>query len=321
MNEERLLNSIREGGTPHAILIAGAAGSGRAALARRAAALYCLDEDAPEKLINSPHYCELSGEAVGVGEVRSLMAATAMQGFNGQRRAFVLVNAHRMSPQSQNALLKTLEEPPQDTLLLLSGSEEGLLPTVRSRCMVVRLSAQPVSQTEEALIRRGVSPDTARLAAALSGGVSERAMAFADADYLRFRQEALGLFERALFSESPFSEAIQLITASGGDEEPGEQGAKKRGKRADAGLAQRMLEIWQSVARDALMHRLGGPPLANIDADALINRLAARFTSGQIQGIIDTLGTAQRRLFAKASPRTTLDVALARLHIKEIASI
>lgn len=321
MDAQGLFNCIREGGTPHAILIAGTEGSGRAALARRAAAVYCIGEDAPEKLAGSPHYAELSGESVGVAEVRGLMAATAMQGFNGQRRAFVLVNAHRMSPQSQNALLKTLEEPPADTLLLLSGSEQGLLPTVRSRCMIMRLGALPIGEAAAILGARGVAPDTARLAAALAGGVTERAMACADAEYLRFRQEALKLFDRALFDESPFSECTALITVTGGDEgQSADAEPKKRGKKADAGLAGSLLGVWQSLARDALLAKLGGGERANIDADAQISRIAARFTSGEIQGIIDILGEAQKRLFAKASPRTTLDVMLARLHIKEITT-
>lgn len=322
MDEQRFLNGIREGKTPHAILIAGLPGSGRAALARRAAALYCTGQDDPALLINSPQYRELSGEAVGVEAVRELMKDAAMQGFNGQRRAFVLLDAHRMSQQAQNALLKIFEEPPADTLMLLSGNEEGLLPTVRSRCMILRLGARPVPAVEANLRAGGASAEAARLAAALSDGVMGLAESFAAEDYLRFRQEALILLERALFEISPFADAASLITiAGGGDEETDTAEQKKRGKRPDAGRARALLEIWQSLSRDALLTKLGAAEeIKNMDAKTLIGRMAARFTSAQIQGIIEMLGMALKRLYAKANPRMTLDLVLARLHVKEITA-
>jgi len=322
LDEQRFLNCICEGEAPHAILIAGLPGSGRAALARRAAAVYCAGIDDPALLTNSPHYRELSGEAVGVEAVRELMKDAAMQGFNAQRRAFVLLNAHRMSQQAQNALLKIFEEPPADTLLLLSGNEEGLLPTVRSRCMILRLGARPVAAVEAALSAAGATADTARLAAALSDGVIGLAENFAGEDYLRFRQEALSLLEAALFDPSPFAEAAALITTMGGEDEgAGSAEPKKRGKRPDTGLARTLLEIWQSLARDALLTKLGAAEeIKNIDATTLIGRMAARFTSAQIQGIIEMLGMALKRLYAKANPRMTLDLVLARLHMKEITA-
>ena len=319
MDEQRFLNCIREGEAPHAILIAGLPGSGRAALARRAAALYCAGQDDPALLINSPHYRELPGETVGVEAVRELMKDAAMQGFNGQRRAFVLLEAHRMSQQAQNALLKIFEEPPADTLLLLSGNEEGLLPTVRSRCMILRLGARPVAAVAAALAAKGANADTARLAAALSDGVIGLAESFAEEDYLLFRQGALSLLESALFGASPFAEAAALITIAGGEDEEGDAAEpKKRGKRPDAGRARALLEIWQSLSRDALLAKLGAVgEIKNIDAKTLIGRVAARFTSAQIQGIIEMLGMALKRLYAKANPRMTLDFVLASLHMKE----
>lgn len=322
MDEQRFLDAIREGETPHAILLAGLPGSGRAALARRAAAVYCIGQDEQALLFNSPHYRELSGEAVGVEAVRELMKDAAMQGFNGQRRAFLILNAHRMSQQAQNALLKIFEEPPADTLLLLSGNEEGLLPTVRSRCMILRLGARPVAAVEAALLAAGKSEGTARLAAALSDGVIGLAEGFAEEDYLQFRQEALALLERALFGLSPFTDAAALITIAGGEDEE-QLGAepKKRGKRPDTNRTRALLEIWLSLSRDALLEKLGAAKeIRNTDAKTLIGRVAARFTSAQIQGIIEMLGMALKRLYAKANPRVTIDLVLARLHMKEITA-
>ncbi|MEN6339091.1 MAG: hypothetical protein ABFD03_03080, partial [Clostridiaceae bacterium] len=90
---ERLLNAITNGRAPHAVLITGPEGSGRRELARRAAAIYCLNEDAPERLRACPNYTEIGDTAVKVDDIRTLLASAAMQGFNGGKRAFVFLNA------------------------------------------------------------------------------------------------------------------------------------------------------------------------------------------------------------------------------------
>ena len=150
----------------HALLIAGPEGSGKTALARRAAAAYCFSSpDDTARLLHCPDYRELGDSAIGVAEVRELIENLAAQSFSHGRRACVLKNAHRMTPQAQNALLKTPEAPPADTLLLLTGAEMGLLPTIRSRCAVWRLGAKPLKAVQAALVSEGVAEADAALAA------------------------------------------------------------------------------------------------------------------------------------------------------------
>ena len=308
MNEdERLLNCIAGERAPHALLIAGPPGSGRTLLARRAAAVYCLGGDAPERLGGCPNFIALAGASVGVQQVRELMAMTAAQAFNGGRRAFLLADAHRMAQQSQNALLKTLEEPPAETLILLTGNESGLLPTVRSRCMIWRLGARPLEAVADGLAAQGVSAETARRAARAADGVPGLALSYASETGSAFRAEAAVLLEQALFEACPFVRAEALLL-----EDTAREGRKRR---PDAEKLRRLLVIWESVARDALARRGGLPDAAALNTDfcALSARIAASFTDAQIQGIIDLLGTAQKRLDSRASPGLALDVALAKL--------
>ena len=173
--QNRLLDAISHDRAPHAILISGPEGSGKRELARRCAALFCLDEDAPERLVNCPNYYEIGESTVKVDDIRTLLASAAMQGFNGGRRAFVFVNAQLMSTQIQNTLLKTLEEPHSETMLILTGNEFGLLPTIRSRCVIERLGAGSVEETARELMREGMSSLDARFFAGLSDGILSRA--------------------------------------------------------------------------------------------------------------------------------------------------
>ena len=317
--QNRLLEAIQQDRAPHAILISGPEGSGRRELARRCAALFCLGEDAPERLINCPNYYEIGESTVKVDDIRQLLASAAMQGFNGGHRAFVFVNAQLMSTQIQNTLLKTLEEPHSETMLILTGNEFGLLPTIRSRCVIERLGAGSVEETARALVGEGMPPQEARFYATLSDGILSRARAYATDETRAFRADALAILDRAMFEYAPFSDAAELVTIMSAEPEPDDipdEEPKTKGKKKKKGDLQRTLNlftIWISVLQDALNEQLMGQPPRNSDQRLLIGKIASHFTTARIQGIIEMLSSSQQKLTAGGSVYLTLDSALARL--------
>jgi len=318
--QNRLLKAIQQERAPHAIIISGPEGSGRRELARQCAALFCLGEDAPERLLNCPNYYEIGENTVKVEDIRTLLASAALQGFNGGQRAFVFVNAQLMSTQIQNTLLKTLEEPHSETLLILTGNEFGLLPTIRSRCVIERLGAGSIEETAHALMLEGIETQEAYFFAGLSDGILSRARAYATPESRAFRAEAISIIERAIFEFSPFSEAADLVTILSADvdtddpidEEPKAKGGKKK-KKGDIQLAISLLTICLGLFQDALNDALGGQPPRNSDQTILIRNIASHFTIARIQGIIEMLSSSQQKLTAGASVYLTLDSALAKI--------
>ena len=316
----RLLEAIQQDRAPHAILISGPEGSGRRELARRCAALFCLGEDAPERLINCPNYYEIGESAVKVDDIRTLLSSAAMQGFNGGQRAFVFVNAQLMSTQIQNTLLKTLEEPHSETMLILTGNEFGLLPTIRSRCVIERIGAGSIDETAKVLTQDGMIAEDARFYSALADGILSRAQSYATPESQAFRAEAIRILERAVFEYAPFSDVTDLITILSAepepddslDEEPKAKGGKKR-KKGDVQLALSLLTIFISVFQDALNESLGLRSLRNSDQTILIRNIASHFTTAQIQGIIEMLSNSQQKLTAGASIYLTLESVLAKI--------
>lgn len=308
MDRERLLACIREGKTMHALLIAGPAGSGRAALARAAAAAFLADALGPGGLAACPDYQELAAP-YAVEQIRALTESLAAQPFGHGRRAYALLDAHGMNASCQNALLKSLEEPPEDTLLVLAGNEPGLLPTVRSRCAIVRLGAQPMETAAQALADEGIDPARAAVAAAWADGVTSLARAYAADEYAAFRAAAAACLEAALFGGTPFPATAALLRAP-------VQPARGRQKQ-EAVNAPLLLQAWQSILRDALLLRTGGAPAQNPDQKKLAGRIAARFTTAQIQGIIEMLGDGLKRLAFGASGSMTVDAVLASLNEEE----
>lgn len=313
IGQERLLELAQTERMPHGVLLAGATGAGKRGLARRLAAVWCLGEDAPERLSGCPGYREFGdAAAIPVSDVRELIASTAMQGFNGGKRAYVLLDAHTMNPQAQNALLKTLEEPPADTILILTGNEMGFLPTIRSRCAIFRFGAGEPDRVAETLTAAGVDADTARLAGMLADGVPGLAALYATENYCAFRAAALDVLEQALFESSPFAEAAKLLSFE--IDPPQESDTKnKRELRA----AEWVIRTWTSALRDALVTQTGGAEIKNRDCLPLISRIAERFTTTQIQGIIREMTGSAAKLRFGASAAQTLDALLAGLYGKE----
>ncbi|MBQ1945821.1 MAG: DNA polymerase III subunit delta' [Clostridia bacterium] len=202
--QRALIDDVRAGRAPHAALITGIAGTGKRTLARLlACALLCTSDGAkpcmqckgcrraqamthPDLLLPST---KEKDRTIKVEDLREIIRALSYHASEGTRRVVLIENAQRMTPQSQNALLKSLEEPDGETIFLLTSSgETGLLPTVRSRCRVVRVQPWSHEQIISALLDRGVKEDRARELSKLCGGSLGTALDMdGDEDYFALR--------------------------------------------------------------------------------------------------------------------------------------
>ncbi len=303
------LNRIAQGDVPHAILFAGPKESGQLALARRAAARYLLQTDNTDGLWDSPFYIEPADRSIDA--VRDALALVNAEAFGRGRRCILFADAHEMSEASQDVLLKTLEEPPADTLLLLTGTESGLRPTILSRCMVLRAESEPWEAICKRLVSRGVAPDLAEYAAKLSDGIEGRAEAFLEPDRLAFRTAAIECIGRLTHRAKPYAALSALCTDT--VEEEGEDGASKKGKKVSAERLNAFLDILLSILLDVLRQKNGVTETRNTDCAALEKNFAAAFTISQIQGMIQIAADAKEMLLYKASPALTADWILAKL--------
>jgi DNA polymerase-3 subunit delta' len=181
-------------GVPHALLLAGPAGVGKGTLAEDvAAALLCRVPDPEARPCRECRGCRAldhgnhpdvhrlaptgAGLVIPIGGreergVRDLVRDLALHPVEGGARVAIVTAADRMTEDAQSAFLKTLEEPPPNTVLILTASdEERLLPTIHSRCVRVRLGPVARRDVEQLLVEAGIAeaPLAARLAR-LSGG-------------------------------------------------------------------------------------------------------------------------------------------------------
>ena len=184
--KENLSAAKRKGRMSHFYLLSGPRGSGKHTLADLiAAAMLCKESDAPcgvcrscRKVLggNHPDYITIddpSKKTVPVDLIREARADIFVRPNEGEKKIYLFPRAQDMGIPGQNALLKVLEEPPAyGVFLLLTDNPEKLLPTVRSRCVELKLRALPEALLRKTLAAEFPDADGDRIAAAImrSGG-------------------------------------------------------------------------------------------------------------------------------------------------------
>ena len=159
------------------------------------------------------NWVEPDGAYVKVGQVRTLQRDLSLVANEGGWRIGLILGAEKLTDEASNALLKTLEEPPRSTtLLLVTDRAQALLPTLRSRTTHMRVALTPENQLEEALMGEGFDRDDAWLASALGGGSLIGARSWADQHLDRAREmhELLaGLASRGATDILDFAESFR----------------------------------------------------------------------------------------------------------------
>ena len=209
-----LKQHIEDRRTRHAYLFVGPESVGKRTLASRfAQALSCERADPLGDICGECRACRLVSEGtfpdldvltpdptIQVDDVRALQHRLALAPYEGPWRIALLENFHHASISASNAMLKTLEEPPDQVVLLLTAlAQELLLPTVVSRCEIIPLRGVSSSAIADALEDRGVDSDQAQMLATLSEGRPGRAIRWeSDPDLFERRSEALGQLREAM---------------------------------------------------------------------------------------------------------------------------
>lgn len=210
-----LMKTLREGTFVHAYLISGMAGVGKRSLARALSQfLLCKEENRPcgvcagcVQVMEGTHpdltvvqpgvpinpEVDKGLKSIPVDEIRMVGELTARHTYEGGYRVVIILRAEKMTPQAQNALLKTIEEPPPDTVfLLVTDAPELLLTTIVSRCRSLKLHPWPDDVVLEVLSRHGVADARAREALDVSGGSIGRALSVAaDEGFWQRRSEVM----------------------------------------------------------------------------------------------------------------------------------
>ena len=213
---------------------------------------------------------------IKINSVREIKRQSALTRSQEGRKVFIISRAEQMNDEAGNSLLKTLEEPLADTVLILTTSERArLLPTIVSRCQLVQCDPLQEGEIEDALrTREQAEPGQAKLAARMSGGSYTIARDLLSKDMMSERAEVVAFLRVALGNHKvALVSTVEAIVAS----------------RDKPGL-ERWLKLLQSWIREALVLTEGGVEIGLDEDRATLQNFVKKFPSANLvaaQGAIE----------------------------------
>jgi len=331
---------IQKGSIPHALLFTGIEGVGKtdAAIAF-AMACNCtgntpgrsefndttaIKKDSPAT-VNPCGYCRScrkiesgnhpdiirikpSGASIKIDQIRGFCDSLAMKPYEARVRVVIISDAHAMNPSAGNALLKMLEEPPDNSILILTACQiSDLLPTIVSRCQHISFNPVSVKSIETRLIEnQGLAPDKASIIAAMANGSISKAFAMNNSSWINRRNwliNAVGLDQpdqsdqnRALL---PMSSGILMAFA--------EMLKKNKDFLFDS------LEIMKSWLRDLVIYHFCPEKIINKDLIEKIQHASQKTDIKSLLLKIDAIQAAQKGIQANANLRLTLETMMMQI--------
>jgi len=239
--------------------------------------------------------------SIKIDVVREEIRKTAFKPFEARRRVIIFNDAESLGDDAQNALLKTLEEPPPGSVLVLvTAQPHRLLPTVRSRCPVVRFAPLAPSDVAEWLMRaHGVTEAEARAVAAVARGSLAAARETAETGVEAVREAA----ERVLVTVADARDPRARLEATSGIV----------GKGKGSGASERESLSTHLHALASLLRDLGAlgtgsaASVVNVDLEASLTRLLPSFGAERTVRAFAAVGRALDALDRNASPKIVAD--------------
>ena len=315
--KEHLQNAISMNKVSHAYIINGERSSGKEFIARIfAMALQC--EKGGTEPCGECHSCKQAmsnnqpdiiyighekPNTIGVEDIRGqINNDIGIKPYSSPRKIYIMNEGEKMTVQAQNALLKTLEEPPEyAVILILTTNVEALLPTILSRCVVLNMKPVPDAKVKKYLMEElGVPDYKANICVAFArGNIGKAKLLASSEEFEKVKDEAITLVK--YINDMEINEIVKAIK-------------KITEYKFDVNDYLDILSVWY---RDVLLYKATKDINSLIFKDELqqIRRVADRSTYEGIETIVNALQQAQRRLEANVNFDLTMELLL--LTIKE----
>lgn len=308
----RLKIALESGRIVHSYIFAGLPGAGKRTLSNYfAKMLLCDGGSKPCNTCqscsqvdsqNHPDLIRLTSQTktIGVEPIRELRADIGIKPFQGSRKIYIIEKGDTMTPQAQNAFLKTLEEPPEyAVIIILADNLAGLLSTIVSRCQIIRIPGLSTRQVAEIIERKAnISSEMALVFARLSEGLPGKGLDLAlSQEYREMREESLKILEG--LSKSSLVQAMGYI----------DYFLDNRDKAIE------ILDLMELWLRDALVLKQSSCQdiIINMDKLTYIKSLANNFTLSHIQCIIENIEDSKKMLMSHANFHLAIENLLVKI--------
>lgn len=294
-----LTNSINKNKVSHAYLFEGMNGVGKKTLAKEfAKTLIKVD-----KLENSPDYISIEpeGSSIKIAQIRKLQTDVLVKP-HSDYKIYIINKAEKMTVESQNALLKTLEEPPAYVIIILiTSNKNSLLDTIKSRCEIIKFLPVSFIQTKKYLEDMGIEERKASILATFSRGSISKALELSEsADFMLMREDIQNNIQTLL--EKNIVEILELPS--------------KYDKYKDNIIE--VLDMMINYFRDIMMlkENIGKDMIINIDKITYVQNMSKKINYSQVSKIIDIIEDIKIKI--RSNCNFSISIQVMALNIYEV---
>jgi len=286
-----IINSIRNNKINHAYMFEGIDGIGKNLFAKELGKIL-MNIDNVE---SSPDYISIdpTGSSIKIAQIRELQSDIIIKP-HSDYKIYVINNAQKMTVESQNALLKTLEEPPEYAIIILiTNNKESLLPTIKSRCEIIKFLPISIMELKKYLMDKGIDEKRALLLANFSRGSIEKALELSEsADFTLMRDDIQNYIQHILDKNM-----IEILNIQ-----------SDMDKYKDKVTV--LLDMMINYFRDMMMC------MGNIDKDMIINgdritfiqNMSKKITYSQVSKVIDIIEETKRKIRSNCNFNVSIQV-------------
>ena len=249
-----------------------------------------------------------NGNFIRIEQIRDLGNIIALKPYEAKMRVVIISDAQHMTPEAGNALLKSLEEPPERTIFILTANQvSDLVPTIVSRCQHIRFNPISLKSITSMLVAKfSMEQESAETIASLAGGSFSKALKLAGThtiNWINYRKWLLDSVAMNYFTgeSAETARAYGLIFAL----------ADKLSKNKD--LLFESLEMIETWLRDIAIYKYSPDKVINIDMIENVKYVSMKVSIKSLISKIKAIHKAQKNIRANANPKITLDILILRL--------
>ena len=294
-----LSNSIKSNMISHAYMFEGPSGVGKNTMARELAATLL----EMENLFNSPDYIEITpdGNSIKIAQIRKLQSDILVKPYKSYK-IYVIDEAQKMTVEAQNALLKTLEEPPKYAIIILiTNNKESLLETIKSRCEIIKFTPIPLVEVADYLTQTGVDKNRASLLANFSRGSMQKAIELSESEDFHIMRDEVQKYVETFLTGS----MLDIMDIQSSIE-----------KYKDN--ITNVLDLIVNYFRDIMMvkENVDSSMIINLDRLVFIKNMSTKITYSQLSKIIDIIEETKNKL--RSNCNFNISIQVMTLNIYEV---
>ena len=294
-----LTNSIKKNKINHAYMFEGIDGIGKKKFSQELSKIL-LDT---QNVDSSPDYINIypDGNSIKIAQIRKLQTDIIIKPHK-KYKIYIINQADSMTVEAQNALLKTLEEPPEYAIIILiTSNKEALLDTIKSRCEIIKFLPISILDLNNYLINKGIDKNRAQLLSTFARGSIEKAIELSEsADFAIMRDEIQTYIEVML--DKDIIDILEIPTSM------------DKYKKDSISILDMLINYFRDIM--LIKENVDKSMLINIDKLTFLQNMSKKITYSQVSKIIDIIEDIKKKI--RSNCNFSISIQVMALNIYEV---